>query len=154
MEIGGYACQVADSSWTARLTSFDLDNFGPDSWSEYVWNEELSAQGKTYLVLTEDPSPLQSVGAIIAVGGVSHGPDAEILTISVAKRARRRGLGTALLNQLIDIAKSYDAENVFLEVRAGDEATQRIYERAGFSGVGVRKNYYAHDDALVMHLPL
>lgn len=146
--------QVADERWASRLASFDLENFGVDAWPEPVWREGLAHSGATYVVVSEKPSALQSVGPLLAVGGVSHGPDAEILTIAVAARARRQGIGSVLLERLVEIAREHEAENIFLEVRASDRGPQRLYERAGFVAVGRRKNYYSDDDALVMHLPL
>lgn len=148
----GFHLLTPPVGWASRLASFDLENFARDAWSEHIWNDELKASDRSYLVVVDKPSPIQSVGPIIAVGGISHGPDAELLTIAVAFNARRQRLGERLLAELLDISWSHGAEAVYLEVRAKDEGAQALYRRAGFEPVGLRRRYYSDDDALVMRL--
>lgn len=149
-----FEVRKADAAWTSRIVDFDLSNFGRDAWPESVWETELAGTGRTFVLVFDPPTPVQSVGSLVAVGGVSHGPEAEILTIAVAERFRRRGIGRALLATLIGEAQAHHATDVYLEVRASDKGTQALYESAGFVAVGLRKRYYSNDDAVVMHLNL
>ncbi|GJL91168.1 GNAT family N-acetyltransferase [Hyphococcus sp.] len=83
------------------------------------------------------------------------GEEAEILTLGTANTARRRGLGAALLEAMIDAARAGGAHRIFLEVSARNEAGLALYQRAGFRDVGTRKSYYADGaDARVMALSL
>jgi ribosomal-protein-alanine N-acetyltransferase len=51
---------------------------------------------------------------------------------------------------LVDAALEADARHLTLEVRMSNQAAQRLYQRFGFAPVGLRKNYYRDEDALVM----
>ncbi|MDP9801425.1 ribosomal-protein-alanine N-acetyltransferase [Arcanobacterium wilhelmae] len=136
----------------ARLARFDARVFGPDAWPLAVWQQAVEAPGQLYLLVESEPEPPQTAGEVIALGGVGFGPEAEILTIAVAEQARERGIGGELLSELIAAAWAEGAEAIFLEVRAKGEEAQRLYQRAGFTVVGRRKNYYSDDDALIMKL--
>lgn len=148
--LAGFALFRAPASWAGRIAEFDRQNFARDAWPQSVWEDELIAENRTYLVLVEEPDPLRSLGSILAVAGVSHYEDAEILTIGVAQRIQRRGIGIKLLQILLNIAQSYDAQRVFLEVRSKDIGVQKMYARAGFQEIDRRKRYYSDDDAVVM----
>ena len=80
--------------------------------------------------------------------------EAELLTIGVATAQQRKGLGRAILNEMLDAARGRNMRRVFLEVRSGNAAAIALYRSAGFSEVGLRRGYYQNasgrDDALVM----
>lgn len=138
-------------AWWPKAASFDAASFGQDSWPAPVWESELAAPGRTYLALVTD---VLGEGTVVGLGGISHGPEAEVLTIAVASHMRGRGLGAFLLARLLEIPCEHGADVVFLEVRAHDAGARRLYERAGFASVGLRKGYYSDDDALIMRLDL
>ena len=81
--------------------------------------------------------------------------DAHITTFSVHPDWRRRGIGQQLLMGVADLAREIGARRLTLEVRASNEAAQRLYERFGFDIVGRRKAYYTDngEDALIMTTP-
>jgi ribosomal-protein-alanine N-acetyltransferase len=81
--------------------------------------------------------------------------DAHITTFSVHPDWRRRGVGQQLLMGVADMAREIGARRLTLEVRASNEAAQRLYERFGFDIVGRRKAYYTDngEDALIMTTP-
>ena len=101
-------------------------------------------------VVDGDGPHASAVPGILALGGVSPGPEAEILTIGVAESWRGRGLGGRLLDELVSAAVREGAETVFLEVRSRSEGARALYEGRGFVPVGLRRRYYRDDDALVM----
>lgn len=65
---------------------------------------------------------------------------------------RRQGLGRALLARVLEDAAAMGAPHATLEVRRSNTAALRMYERAGFSIVGVRTSYYTNpiEDALIL----
>ncbi len=78
----------------------------------------------------------------------------EIENVAVAGPARRHGLGSRLLGEFLDLARSRSAEAVFLEVRESNLAARRLYEKWAFVESGRRKSYYRdpHEDAMVYRL--
>ena len=77
---------------------------------------------------------------------------AHINNLAVRPELRGRGLGTHLLESVLDEAARLGATHATLEVRRSNVAGQRLYERAGFELAGVRKNYYTKpvEDALIL----
>ncbi len=76
----------------------------------------------------------------------------EILNIAVAAARRRKGIGAALLDEVLRCAKAESAAAVFLEVRASNFAAAEFYARHGFQITGRRRNYYQSpaEDALLL----
>ncbi|HVJ16904.1 MAG TPA: GNAT family N-acetyltransferase [Polyangiaceae bacterium] len=69
--------------------------------------------------------------------------------------ARRRGLGRALVQTLVDHASARRAALIALEVRRSNQAAIALYRAAGFRAVGMRRAYYADgEDAVDMLLDL
>ncbi len=84
--------------------------------------------------------------------------DAHLLNLSVARAYQRRGIGLALLQKVIEVARSHRAANLILEVRPSNLRALHVYQRYGFQQIGLRQNYYptnegsggGREDALVM----
>lgn len=80
--------------------------------------------------------------------------EAELLTIGVAAAQQRKGLGRAMLAEMLDMARARNMRRVFLEVRPSNIAAIALYRSAGFREIGVRRGYYQNangsEDALVM----
>ena len=72
--------------------------------------------------------------------------EAEVLTLAVRPRARRRGLGAALTRAAAATAGSMGAERLFLEVAEDNVAARGLYEGLGFATIGRRPGYYAAPD--------
>ncbi|MDA8093059.1 MAG: ribosomal protein S18-alanine N-acetyltransferase [Betaproteobacteria bacterium] len=101
----------------------------------------------------------EKAGPVVAYGVVMLAADeAHVLNIGVARDWQRRGIGRALMEHLVGVARDYGAATVFLEVRPSNGPALRLYERMGFNEIGVRKNYYpaakGREDAIVMGLQL
>ncbi|MDZ4203152.1 MAG: ribosomal protein S18-alanine N-acetyltransferase [Gallionella sp.] len=80
--------------------------------------------------------------------------EAELLTIGVAPAQQRKGLGRAMLGEMLALARERDMRRVFLEVRSSNTAAIALYRSAGFAEIGLRRAYYQNaggrEDALVM----
>jgi ribosomal-protein-alanine N-acetyltransferase len=104
----------------------------------------------------------ESEGRILVYGVLMPAPgEAQLLNLSVAPDARRRGLGRALLRRFVDDALRLGAEQLFLEVRPSNRAAIALYESEGFACVARRVAYYPapesgapREDALVMRRAL
>ncbi|MGH9501572.1 MAG: ribosomal protein S18-alanine N-acetyltransferase [Terriglobales bacterium] len=82
------------------------------------------------------------------------GEEWEIENIAIAGPARRRGLGTRLLGELLDLARAKGAAAVFLEVRESNHAARALYGKWAFLEGGRRRSYYKNpeEDAILYRL--
>ena len=71
--------------------------------------------------------------------------EAELLLLAVHPAARRRGIGTLLLDRFLAAAHDEGASRAHLEVREGNPA-EVMYRCAGFSTAGRRRKYYRGSD--------
>jgi ribosomal-protein-alanine N-acetyltransferase len=133
-----------------QVDRLERELFGAGAWSRNVYESEFAEPGRRYVAAVD------ARGALVGYAGVSLGEDCEVMTIGVASGWRRCGIGTRLLDALLGAARTSRARRVFLEVRTSDEGAQRLYERAGFRPIGIRRGYYqpGNADALVMRLDL
>jgi len=75
-----------------------------------------------------------------ARSGRVHG---RVYGLAVDRSARGRGLGRLLLRRLLAALRGQGAAAITLEVRCGNRAARRLYERHGFAVVGRLIDYYA-----------
>ena len=81
--------------------------------------------------------------------------EVHVVRMAVDAASRRQGVGRALLDALIDWARSRDAAAMVLEVRSTNLAAQELYAAAGFVADGRRPRYYPDgEDALLCRLVL
>lgn len=85
--------------------------------------------------------------------------EAEIFTLAVAPEFQGKGIGTALLADLMSEANREGAFRVVLQVRSSNDHAIHIYKKAGFVQTGVISDYYANrdgtrEDALFMEAML
>lgn len=82
--------------------------------------------------------------------------EGELGDIAVIPERRGEGIGRRLLRESISVAASRGTRSLYLEVRESNDVARRLYEKVGFSVVGVRKQYYTEpvEDAIVMKLDL
>lgn len=81
--------------------------------------------------------------------------EAEVLSVVIARQARRSGLGAGLMRAHLDQLARRGIARLFLEVDEGNAAAIALYRRLGFGEVGRREGYYPKADgsraaALVM----
>lgn len=120
------------------------------------------------------PWPAQAFAALLAEDGVFAltigepfealvlcrvaAGEAEILMLTTAPDARRRGLGRTLLAAAVERAGVLGARSLFLEVADDNGAALALYGSAGFAQAGVRRGYYpgtdGRGDALVLRCDL
>ena len=128
----------------AVLTA-ERDLFGPTAWSAESFWGELAQPNRRYLAAVRGEE-------LLGYGGVMvNGADADVQTLAVARAGQRQGVGAALLEALAATAAGLGATVLLLEVAAGNEAALRLYERAGFERIALRRRYYADGgDAVIM----
>ena len=84
--------------------------------------------------------------------------EAHLLNLSIAAQHQRQGCGSALLREVMRLARAEGGRHLFLEVRPTNLSAQGLYRKFGFSQVAVRKGYYpaasGREDALVLSLQI
>lgn len=134
-----------------NLAELELELFADGAWSEQSWWAELAGRPRRSYVVAEQG------GAVVGYAGVDRGGEvADVMTIAVAPAGQREGLGTVLLDWLAAEARRGGAKYLMLEVRADNVAAQRLYSKAGFVMLTVRRRYYQPGDvdAQIMRLTL
>lgn len=74
----------------------------------------------------------------------------EVIKVGVDDKYRGKGLGQLLIEKAFSTIKV----DLMLEVREGNASARRLYEKIGFSRIGLRKGYYRDtgEDALILVL--
>lgn len=115
-------------------------------WSEEGFLSSLRSKDTLYLKVTLEDR-------VIAYCGLLQSFDeADITNVAVSSAFRGRGVGFAMLQELMARGRARGIARYTLEVRAGNDAAIALYRRLGFCSVGVRKNFYEkpREDALIM----
>jgi ribosomal-protein-alanine N-acetyltransferase len=78
--------------------------------------------------------------------------EVQISNIAISPDYRQMGVGEGVLRKVLLEMRKKGAEFVFLEVRPSNLAARRLYEKLGFTMLGLRKGYYRtpSEDAIVM----
>jgi ribosomal-protein-alanine N-acetyltransferase len=128
------------------ILTLEQQLFADDAWSAGLfWSELAQHDSRVYLIADDD-------GVLGYAGLATFGSEGYVQTIGVARERWGQGLGTVLLGSLLAEAERRGATTIVLEVRAENDRAQRLYERFGFTTVGLRKGYYQPSgaDARVM----
>jgi ribosomal-protein-alanine acetyltransferase len=133
------------------IMAIETAMFPTDAWSPAMMAAEIDGPHGHYVVAQAEDGGVDGYAGLLAPRGSGQ---ADIQTIAVVDRARRRGLGTTLMNALLTEARRREATEVFLEVRADNPGAQALYAGLGFAEIAVRPNYYQPDgvDAVIMRL--
>ena len=76
--------------------------------------------------------------------------EVSIMNIVVRKDKRMLGIGSLLLEFMIQFCKNQNAISITLEVNEKNSPAIALYKKYGFIQVGLRKKYYHHSDNAVL----
>lgn len=126
---------------------FDKDF--PCSWKLHTLKSELTNNSSRYVVVRSNNEIIGFAGVWLSVD------DAHITNIVVKNSYRHKGIGSLLLEKLIEITKENCKASLTLEVNTNNIYAQRLYNKFNFKNLGIRKKYYNNtDDAFIMTLYL
>jgi ribosomal-protein-alanine N-acetyltransferase len=134
------------------LMPYEKQMFGTEAWTAGGYRAELAdTENRYYVAPVDADGGLLGWAGLMAISGA-----AEILTVGTVPTARRQGIATRLVHELIDEAKRRQAFEMFLEVRVDNESARALYDHEGFVEIGRRRGYYDHGrvDAVVMRKEL
>lgn len=144
VEIASHSATAAQWNQAEYLKLFSADE--PESQRQIDAGTKTQPQSRTTLVVEQSGNV---VGFIV---GRQVEDEWEIENIAVTGSARRCGLGSRLVGEVLDLVRSRGGKIVFLEVRESNRAARSLYEKWAFIEVGRRKTYYQNpaEDALVL----
>lgn len=125
--------------------------FPQDAWTKDLFLGELAEVG-----ISRSVSVLELAGEIVGYASLRYvGREGDVNTIAIAKNQQRKKLGQKLLDWMIQTALDLGVRELFLDVRADNEAAIEMYKKNGFERIDIRRNYYDHSvDAYVMRKKL
>ena len=124
----------------------DFDDF----WNYNILKKELENETSIYVVAKN------SKNEIIGFAGIQYVlEEGDITNIVVKKQERNSGVGTKLLQSLINISIKKEIKCITLEVNENNQNAIKLYEKFRFIEIGRRKKYYnGKDTARIMKLDL
>lgn len=128
-----------------QVAAIEEKNFSVP-WSEEAFLDSLALEHTVFVVAEEE-------GEIAGYCGMyTSFQEGEIVTVAVAEKYRRQGVGSKILQFLIFESLKKNITSFFLEVRESNAAAIGLYECFGFQRIGLRKNFYEkpRENAIVM----
>ena len=121
-----------------------------DPWSETSIASEVDNRLSYWLVAEIDGVVAGYVGSQTVLDAT------DMMNLAVSPDYRRRGIGQALVNALVEHLQEQKVIALLLEVRVSNAPAIALYEGLGFEEVGRRPKYYHNprEDALIMRKEL
>ena len=119
-------------------------------WPEKLLRDFIEYDDRLCLIADIGNEPAGYLNALFAVDEYHIG------SLAVKPEFRRRGVGAALVRELIKRAHAANGMYIFLEARQSNTAARELYSGLGFIEVSKRRNYYEspREDAILMTLYL
>ena len=133
---------IEDLESIKNILASDFDNF----WSFDVLEDELECDN-SYVIVAKNTD-----NTIVGFAGLKTILDeADIMNIVVKKDFRHNGIGSILLENLINYSKNMNMKTITLEVNENNLSAIRLYDKFSFDKLGIRKKYYnGESDAIIM----
>jgi ribosomal protein S18 acetylase RimI-like enzyme len=121
--------------WEEFEQELDGEPYLRETWEE-AW-DDLSVTVRDGVALIAEEEDGHAIGFVFCVLGDRGRHTAHVTDIYVRPEARRRGIGRALLAELVEPARSAGLDHVSLEVLVGNSDARRLYDRLAFAPVDV-----------------
>ncbi len=117
-----------------------------DPWDERSIASEVSNKLSLWLVAEMEGTAVGYIGSQTVLG------ESDMMNVGVHPEVRRQGIAEALVNALVEALREQGSHCLSLEVRVSNEPARKLYEKLGFSQVGLRPRYYHNprEDALIL----
>lgn len=134
--------QLEDLEAVGKIESENLT-----SWSQSSLRQELAARQGVCLVAKANGDSIVGWCACRKIW-----PEAELLKIAVLVSEKTKGIGSLMLQHLMEELLQQKFSTLFLEVRSQNMTALKFYNHHGFAQVGMRRAYYCDpkDDALIL----
>lgn len=127
----------------------------PTPWSEAMYAEEIARAARGGAVCLVARDLVGGARVVAAVLAAWMGDSWHVMNVLVDPPARRRGIASQLLDQLLERTERHAlgiGDGWTLEVREGNDAAIALYESRGFVNHGRRPGYYSdtNEAAVIM----
>ena len=148
----GVSYKPLDLSHVGCVAALESRIMGSDAWNEALVADEIPRRDRTWWAAYASEGKPGEVGTLVGyAGGWVVDGDVQILKVGTDPAWRRRGIARELLAHVAADARNLGAQTVSLEVRAGNEGAQALYQALGLTPAGTRPRYYSdREDALIM----
>jgi ribosomal-protein-alanine N-acetyltransferase len=125
-------------------------------WGWDAYHKELQALPESIMLVARTDSTFHEGEILGFIVSRVIADEVHINNVAVRPEFRGQHIGSTLLRSALQEAQQKGATVARLEVRAGNQAAQRLYRHCGFEVDGRRKKYYREptEDALLMSLVL
>lgn len=135
-----------------KMNIDDLNKISPvllkefdDFWNYNIFKSELENENSKYVVAKNNDEIVGFAGIWISID------EAHVTNIVTKKDLRKNGIGSTLLEELINLSKNLNLVSITLEVNENNLDAIKLYEKFGFEKLGIRKKYYNNTyNALIM----
>ena len=135
---------LADLDIISQNLETDFDDF----WNVNVLKSELESQNSCYFTIKSTSNEILGFG-----GFWQSVDDVHLTNIVIKKSHRNKGLGSLLLQHIINSARSTGKGSITLEVNENNVYAKKLYLKYGFKILGTRKKYYNNtENAIIMTL--
>ncbi len=143
----GVRIRTATDADLDAVMALEQASFPASAWERATMQAEIASEWGRYIIAVDGDGRALGYAGLRAVG-----VEGDEQTIAVAEGARGRGIGRALLAELLAEAGRRGVRELFLEVRADNDVARGLYASVGFEEIGVRPRYYQPEDvdAVVM----
>ena len=128
----------AGPSDVAEVVRLEADNLGSDAWSAALVGEGVAGDLPTVRYLVAEVAGRAVGHAVASVAGEVT----ELQRIAVDPEHRRRGVASALLDEVVAVAVAAGSDRVLLEVREDNSGALAFYAERGFVEVDRRRRYF------------
>lgn len=137
-----YNMTVDDLNSIKNILNSDFDDF----WDYNILNSELNNNSSKYIIIKNENNQIVGFGGIKIIID-----EADIMNIVTKKSCRNIGIGSIILQNLINISKSENLKSITLEVAENNLPAINLYKKFMFEIVGIRNKYYNNEiNAILM----
>ena len=120
-----------------------------DRMTKNCFFDEFNQSTRKYFIAIDNQNkPVGYIGVFDSID------DYNIIGIAVDNNFQKQGVGTMLLQKVIEVAKLNKVNSISLEVDKKNDKAINFYKNKGFKVTNIRKKYYKDNDAYIMWLYL
>ncbi len=118
-------------------------------WTRRMYLSEVSEKDKSYFVVAKLEDRIIGYGGFWFIVDEAH-----LTNLAVHPDFRKQGIGTQIMQYLLNLSKQLGVKRATLEVRVSNVIAQKFYTKFGFIPIALRKKYYpdGKEDAVIMWL--